>query len=290
MLAAFLAAIGHGRWWLLALAGFLVRGGIVLLLPPLVVLPTPADLALMASPALLGAGLQSPTPLLVTLLVVAVLALTAVILGSSLLGAWLDASLIEAAATDAELEGLGASGAVPVNAGVTVRLVAHLPTFVALGLGFLAIGDATYAELSSPQPGLPLVVRILLRAPLATGAIVVAWLLGEAWGGLAVRRLGRGASMRSALAGGLRDLGRPSAIATLVLTTLAVSLLVVVLWLAAGRAFDRLWPLLVDGAPPEMQFVALGLLVATWAAGLWLLAIGLAWRSSAWTAEAFRRA
>jgi hypothetical protein len=78
-------------------------------------------------------------------------------------------------------------------------------------------------------------------------------------------------------------------VVTLVVTNLVVGLLVVALWLAAGRAFDRLWPLLVDGAPAGTLLVALGLLVATWAAGLWLLAIGLAWRSAAWTAEALRR-
>ncbi|HXI45805.1 MAG TPA: hypothetical protein VNH13_05850 [Candidatus Acidoferrales bacterium] len=289
MLGAFLATIGRGRWWLLALAGFLVRGGILLLLPPVVIPPTPADLALISSPALLGAGLQSPTPLFVTVIVVVILGLTAVLLGSGLLGAWLDTALIEAAARDDELEGLAATGPIPINAGLTLRLVAHIPTFVAVGLGYFALGDAAYAELSSPQPGLPLVVRILLRAPLATGAIVVAWLAGEAWGGLAVRRLGRHGSLRAALVGGLRDLLRPPAVVTLVVTNLVVGLLVVALWLAAGRAFDRLWPLLVDGAPAGTLLVALGLLVATWAAGLWLLAIGLAWRSAAWTAEALRR-
>jgi hypothetical protein len=81
---------------------------------------------------------------------------------------------------------------------------------------------------------------------------------------------------------------RPSGLATLVLTTVVVALPLVALWLAAGRAFDRLWPLLVEPADDGIVLLALGLLVGTWFAGLWLLGIALAWRSAAWTAEVRR--
>lgn len=62
------------------------------------------------------------------------------------------------------------------------------------------------------------------------------------------------------------------------------------LWLAASGAYDRLWPLLVDRADPGAIAIALVLLVATWGVGLWLLGVGVAFRSAAWTAEHLRRA
>jgi hypothetical protein len=185
----------------------------------------------------------------------------------------------------APTEGLGR---VPLEAALEVRLTAHLPTAVALGFGVFAFADALTSELVSPRPGSPLLLQVLQRAPLAAALIAVAWLAGEAWGGLALRRLATTTSTRVALRAGLGDLVRPSGLATLVLTTVVVALPLVALWLAAGRAFDRLWPLLVERAGDGIVLLALGLLVGTWFAGLWLLGIALAWRSAAWTAEVLR--
>jgi hypothetical protein len=88
---------------------------------------------------------------------------------------------------------------------------------------------------------------------------------------------------------GLRDLVRPGTIATFATSTLVVAVSLVALWLSAGRAFERLWPVLADAGDDVIVLIGLGLLVASWAAGLWLLAIGLAFRSVAWTAEILRR-
>ena len=292
MRAAVLATLGRGRWWLLALATFLLRGGLLLLIPPLVVLPTPADLASIVPPSVSGTGLANPTPTLAALLIVTVLVVLGLVVVTTLVGTWLDLTLVEAAADDEELEVVGLPDAlrrIPLDAAIEVRLAAHLPTAVALGVGLIGLGDALTAELTAPQAGTPLLIRVLLDTPITTGAIVVAWLVGEAWGGLAVRRLATTRSTLTALRHGLIDLVRPGGLATLVLTTLVVGVPLVVLWLSTGRAFDRLWPLLVESPDASIVLLALGLLVGTWGAGLWLLGIALAWRSAAWTAEVLRR-
>jgi hypothetical protein len=291
MRVAILATIGQGRWWLLALAAFLVRGGLLLVVIPLLILPSPADVASLVLPSVAGTGLAHPTGALVAILAVTGLITFGLVVVTTVLGTWLEAALVDATAADEEVEALAPTerlGRVPLEAALEVRLAAHLPTAVALGFGVFAFADALTSELVSPRPGSPLLVQVLQRAPLAAGLIAAAWLAGEAWGGLALRRLATTTSTRAALRAGLGDLVRPSGLATLVLTTVVVALPLVALWLAAGRAFDRLWPLLVEPADDGIVLLALGLLVGTWFAGLWLLGIALAWRSAAWTAEVVR--
>lgn len=294
MAAALLATLGRGRWWLIALATFLVRGGLLLLVPPLLVIPTPAELASLVPASLVGTGLAHPTAALVTLVAGLSLGVMAVVFGTTLVGTWLDLALVEAQAGDEELEVLGPPevrqppSLWPV---VEVRLLAHVPSAITVGVGLVVLGNALQAELLAPPEPLPLALRVVLREPLATGLIVAAWLLGEAWGGLALRRLAT-AGARSTLRAlrlGLADLLRPSGLATLLLTSTVVAAVVAILWLATRRAFDRLWPLVIGPSDGGALLLALALLVGTWAAGLWLIAIVLAWRSAAWTAEVLRR-
>src|SRR3990172_9858647 len=60
--ASLLAVLVHPRWWILALAGFLVRGGLLLLFLPLVQLPTTAGLANALGPTLVGFVFGGPSP------------------------------------------------------------------------------------------------------------------------------------------------------------------------------------------------------------------------------------
>jgi hypothetical protein len=293
--AATFATLARSRWWLIALAAFLVRGGVVLVLPPVLLIPTPAELANLLNPSLLGTGLGSPTPLLVTVVAIASLGLLVLVVVTTLLGTVLDLALVEAAEDELEVHPFGSSSPRPrhqpisMAAATGVRLAAHVPTAVVVVVAAIALGNATTAELISPEGSGPLFLRILLRVPIAPAAVVVAWLFGEAWGGLAIRHLGPDRSVIAALRDGLRDLVRPSGIATIMVSTTVVAVPLLALWLAAGRAFDRLSPLLIGPSDSGLLLLALGLLAGTWVAGLWLLGIGLAWRSAAWTAEALRR-
>jgi hypothetical protein len=301
--AATAATLIRGRWWLLALAAFLVRGGVLLAMLPLLTLPSPAQLASLVSPNLVVGGLTNPSAALVAILAGATVGLFLLIVVTTVLGTWLDLALVEAALADDELKALvplseagdarsgreaGDRSRIPLDLAVEVRLTAHIPTALAIVAGAFVLRDVAMSELTSPSGTGPLLVRILGDAPVAAGAIVLAWFIGEAWGGLAVRRLASRPTALSALFAGLRDLARPGAIATAVLSTLAVGLPLVAVWLSAGKAFERLWPVLVSGSDDAIVGIGLLLLVASWAAGLWLLAIGLAFRSTAWTAEVLR--
>jgi hypothetical protein len=290
MARAMAATVGGWRWQAIALAAFLVRGGLLALLPALVILPTPGGLALVIlDPSITGAGFGSPGPALVGLLAFLALAIGLLVAGTGLVGAWLDRALVAGVASDPRLAPVGWGIDVPLWRGLAVRLIAHVPTVAVVGAAAAILAGATYAELLSPSGPGPLIVRVILRAPLAVGAMVLAWLVGEAWGGVAARRLGLDASILGALGSGIRDLARPSGLATLAVTTLAVGAALVVAALVAGGAFDGLWPLVVGDADPGRTAAALVTFVAAWTLGLWLLAVAVAWRSAAWTAEVLRR-
>jgi hypothetical protein len=288
--AALLATTRRGRWWIAALATFLVRGGLLALLPAIVLVPTPAGLALHLDPGLTGDAPGDVTSVLVGIVVRLVVAAAIVLVATTALGARIEGDLVADAATDEELGLAGGHRSVPFGRAIVARLATHLPTLAALGFGGLGLTNAAYGELVSPSGAGSLAERVAMRAPLPLLAIGVAWLLGEAWGGLALRRLVAGDSLGRALGRGLVGVVRPTGLATLGLTSLAVALPAAALWLAASRAFDRLWPLVIDRADPWFVVIALGLLAGTWGAGLWLLAIGLAFRSAAWTAEGLREA
>lgn len=288
MLAAFLATVGRGRWWLVALASFLVRGGLLVLLPAILILPTPAELALHLDPALTGDAPGAVTPELLELVVRLIAGLAIGLVVTTGIGVRLEGELVRAAAADEELEPLATVVRVPLARAVAARLLAHVPTLVAVVVGGAALGAAAYAELVTPSSSDDLAARVVARAPGATAAIVVVWLVCEAWGGSSVRRLAAGDSLDRSLVRGLALVIRPSGLATLGLSSVAVGLPALVLWLAASRAYERLWPLVVDRVDGGIVLIALGLLVATWGAGLWLLGVALAFRSAAWTAEALR--
>lgn len=299
--------LGRGSWWVMALAGFLVRGGLLLLIPPIVMIPTTAELGGLLDPSIVGTGLATPTPALVALVAGLAIAFIGALVVTTVIGEWLELSLVEAAAADDELAAFAATAtdqkryddlmdefdAPPPGTGLVrasiVRLVAHVPTLAAGLVAASAIGVALTNEVTSPSGPGPLPLRVFVDVPIPVAALVILWLVGEAWGGIAVRRLRIGEAIGRALGLAWLDLVRPSGLATLVVGSLAVALPVAILWYAAGRAFDRLWPLVVDGADARFVAIALVLLVATWVVALWLLAIGLAWRSAAWTAEVLRR-
>jgi len=282
-----LAIVDRPRWWVLSLAGFLVRGGVLLLALPIWILPTPAQLSSLLGPSVLGAGLASPTPALIALLVGALVLLTIVLLATSLLGGSVDADLLAAMAADEELGGVGVP-TVPADIAATARLMAHLPTLAATVLAGSGLLQAATIELLNPAPSADsLAARIAAHVPVPLGLVVAAWVIGEAWGGLALRELATRPGLASGLLRGLRRLVSPSGLATLVVTDSVVLGVAAGMWLVLGRAFDRVWPAVLDGADPASLVVPIALLAATWVAALWLISLATAWRAAAWTAISF---
>jgi hypothetical protein len=287
--ASLLATLSRPAWWAMALAAFLARGGILVVLLPIVTLPTVAGLANAFGPALVGFVFGGPSPTFVLAVASLAVALLVWVVAGGLLGGGLDLALVRDAARDEELE----AGVAPRSGGpgraFVVRVIAHLPTTAAAALGAVRLVEASYTELIHPgAPSIPVVVRIALRIPEVVALLAATWLVGEALGGLAVRHLAWGASVPSAIGRAIRSLVRPSALATLVVTDGVLAAVVAGSATAAGIAWDHLRVVLMDGGPASEVRLALIVFSLTWAAGLWLISLAVAWRSTAWTFEVGR--
>jgi hypothetical protein len=290
MQAALAASAGRPAWWVMALAAFLVRGGILVVLLPLVSLPSAPALATAFAPAIEAVAISRQSleaALLATLLVasfVAVLALAAYA------GSWLDLALVREAEASDELDLRQSAHQASAWQLLGIRLAAHLPSILAIGYGAVRIVVATYQELLSPgDPTVPIALRVIARAPDAIVIAVVAWLLGEAIGGLAARRSAEGETAGRALRGAVRDLLARRGVATFVVTDLVVLAVVVLLVSVVGRAAEHVRVYLFDVTDPVSLAAALLLLVAAWVLGLAVLGAALAWRATAWTIEAAPR-
>lgn len=286
MQAALAASLGRPRWWVIALAAFLVRGGVILVLLPLVSLPSTPALATALAPTIeaLALGRQSLEGALVgTAIVGAILTVLAV---AALTGSWLDNSLTAEAETSDELDLRPAIAPPSAWRALGIRLAAHTPTLIALGYATVRLVIATYQDLLSPgDPSIPIALRVLSRAPDAVIVATVAWLLGEALGGIAARRVAEGEGFGRAVRGGVGDLVRLRGVATFVVTDAVVLAVVLLLVAVVGRAAEHVRAYLLGGADEVSLAAALFLLVTTWVLALAVLGAALAWRATAWTIE-----
>jgi hypothetical protein len=291
MLAAALATLAHPRWWVVALAGFLVRGGFVIILLPIVVPPTVASVMSQLAPTIIGqvvlGGPNTPVLWLAAILAGAV-ALYAWIAGT--LGAGFDAALVTEAVEDEDLGlDVGVPTTEPPGLG-TARLGPHVLTALAFALAAVRIFQVVYAEATSPgAPTTPFVERVAAQTPVELGAVLVALLLAETLGGLALRAtlLDPGvaaAGLPRALARAVVALVRPAALATFVGTSVIVLVIGFPGALAAGRAWSQVRLVFSEPAEAWAMGVAVLLFIAVVLGWLMLLGVALAWRSAAWTA------
>jgi hypothetical protein len=287
--ASLLATLTRPAWWAMALAGFLARGGILVLLLPIVTLPTVAGLANAFGPTLVGFVFGGPSASFLIAVASIGLATLAWFVAGGWLGGGLDLALVRDAARDEELEAAAPPRSGGPGRAFVARVIAHLPTGAVVALGAVRLVDASYGELIHPgSPSIPIALRIALRIPEIVALLVATWVVGEALGGLAVRHLAWGASVPGAVGRAIRSLVRPSALATLVLTNGALAAVIVGSATAAGIAWDHLRVLLLDGATGNEVRLALIVFSLTWTAGLWLISLAVAWRSAAWTFEVAR--
>lgn len=270
----------------MALAAFLVRGGILVILLPILSVPTAAAVVTTFSPLAEAIVLGRPSLEGAVLGSAAILAVLAALVAAGLAGAWLDLALVRAAAEDEDVD----AGWRPIHASATealaIRLTAHLPTILAIGYGFLRTLTVAYEEFTSPSDnGVLIFDRVVGRVPEVVVLVVLAWLIGEAVGSLAVRRTAAGMRTAPALLASARQVVGLRGLATLALTSVVLLALVVPFELVVGRAWEHLRGYLIDGADAVQLGAALVLLVATWVLGLAIVGAGLAWRATAWTAE-----
>ena len=285
-----LAVLEQPRWLALALAGLMVRGGLLILLIPLVDPPTTAALANLLGPTLVGFlfGGVSPSFLVLVGAVIAILAAWLILGG--LAGAALDLELIRGAAGAEDLDGIPSPRRAGPGSALIARWLAHLPTAAILLWGASPLVDAVYQELIQPgDPTLPVPVRVILRVPAVVIGLAAAWALGEAVGGLAVRYLAWGSSLPRSLILAVLALIRPSGLAVLVATDGLVLAAGLLGGTVLGIAFDQVNIIAREGLEPWVFAVGIALLSIAWLGALWLLGIATAWRSVAWTFEVGRR-
>jgi hypothetical protein len=288
--ASLLATLTRPSWWAMALAAFLVRGGVLVLILPIVALPTVAGLANTFGPMVVGLVFAGPSPgFIVAVGGLAVAVLAWLVIGGVVGGA-LDLALVREAARDEEVD----DHVQPVGGGpwraLALRVLAHVPTVIVLGLGAVRLVEAGYEELIRPgDPAIPVVLRVAFRIPEIVALLLATWIFGETVGGLAVRHLAWGASIAGALGRGLRSLVRPAALATLILTNATLGAVILGTATAGTIAWDHLRVVLLDGGSATDVRLALVVFSLTWVAGVWLLSLSVAWRSAAWTFELARR-
>ena len=287
MLAALAAALGRPAWWSMALAAFLIRGGIVIVLLPLVAVPSLAALTAALSPTVSALAFSGLTPAVLLTGTLILFAVVGLVVAAGLGGAWLDRAQLREAAADEDLE----LAWVPIGGSLrdafALRIAAHLPTLAAALYVTFRLIAAGYDEVLAPgDAGVPLALRILGRAPETIVLLGAAWLLGEAVGGLAARGSAAGAPFRSALGTAVRQALRWRGIATLAVTSIAVAAALALLLFVAGNAWRQLSDELLGDANAVLVGAALLVLVSAWILGLAILGAALAWRTAAWTAEA----
>ena len=295
-LAALLATLARPTWWLLGLAGFLARGGILLFLLAIVTLPSPLALSNVVAPLLVPIVFGGFTPLLVALFVSGIVSLIAWILVGGWVGAATEIVLVRDARRAAAEEGLPVrrgdpSGHWLIGRVAIAHLLAHVPLVAVAAFGSVAIVNVAYVELTSPfEVVTPLPIRIVAGAAGPIAAIVVAWVVGELAGGLAARRIVlEDDSVLRAVRGGYTDLVTTPGSSTLpgLLTTLILAADLAAMLAAVDLSWTAARARLVE-IPADP--VAIGFALASFAAS-WFLALlvaGLidAWRGVAMTFEA----
>jgi hypothetical protein len=305
ILASLLVTLGRPAWWLLALAGFLVRGGFVVFLIPIVVLPSPLAISNVAAPFIVPIALGRIGPEVIVLLIAASVGLFGWLLIGGAIAAATDLVLTRDAVTAAADEGVAMApeSPVPLDAErrdrrlvgtiLAARLVAWLPLAAALAIGLVRIVAVTYVELTRPaEVESPLALRVALGAAGELAVIAVAWLFGELVGGLAGRWITLdGVPAGRALAAAARDVVRRPA-STLLPWLVTTLMLLVTLGGTVGAA-SVAWSRVIvalSNRTPDVATVAISLLVfvAIWLAALVLGGLFAAVRSSVLTFEHLR--
>ena len=89
-----LVTLARPSTWVLALAAFLIRGGLLVFVIPIVVIPTPAGLADVVGPLLISFVFGGVSPAFVAVVATAVVVFLVWLIGGGLLAATAEAELI----------------------------------------------------------------------------------------------------------------------------------------------------------------------------------------------------
>ena len=110
LIGALLVTLATPATWPLALGAFLLRGGIVLVVLPIVVLPTPVGLANVLGPVVTAIALGSVTGQMIAAGGALVIAIVAVLIGGAWLAAALEAEAVRIVSLDEDVAALRRAG------------------------------------------------------------------------------------------------------------------------------------------------------------------------------------
>ena len=309
LVASLLATLSRPATWPLALGSFLLRGGFLLVVGPIVVLPSAVGVGNVLTPLLSTFVFHGLTPSIALLAGAIGVSVLVWVVGGGLLAAAVESELVRRIAVDEEAWGAGepaagaghpAAGAGHAAAGLhlaahpawrvlIVRLIASLPLLLALSWGAIRIVTVAYRELTVPSDvAMPLVTRVVGGAGDAVAIVIGAWLLSEMVGGLAARRvILSGERVPVALrAAVLRLLRAPARCAALALVPLGpVVLALLVAGLATSVAWEALRAAMSFEAGAVVVLVLVTALVALFVGGLAVIGVASAWRGAVWTVD-----
>lgn len=284
LIASLLAVLARPATWPLALLGFLVRGGWLLVVAPIVVVPTPVGLANIVAPLLEDVAFGRRTAELTALVAVVIVIAVGWLIVGGLAAAIVEADGIRRIADE---EGIPWHRGSVARRIAGVRLVAHLPLAIGAVWAIARIVSVAYRELTVPSDvTAPVAWRIVAGAPDAFAIALLTWMVGEVVGALAVRRIVlHGDHARAALRAGLGRFRRdPVRMIFLGLFGSAAMLIVLATTgLAAGAAWNALGAALSLGDSWLATAVLLFLFVTLFFGGLVLIALTCAWRAAIWT-------
>jgi hypothetical protein len=293
---------------IVALAGFIVRGGFVLLVLPSVVLPSVIGLAGVIGVDAFGID-GRPQEWFVRVVIVGAIAVVAWLAMASFLGSLIDLWLVDASLDPGD-EPLRSRRSLPrfelLTSMAAIRGVCIVPLAGALAWAGNRIYSSAYTELTVPTDlATPLPLRIAEGAVDAVIVIVVVWVATETIAAIAVRRLVlTDSSAIRALAGAIGQVVRRplTTVATVLVAVIATVATTGLALAATATAFD--WcriaarnqdPIAItlsfgalnttrDFRPVVFVLAALALAIA-WVTAAALSGIASAWRSAIWTGE-----
>jgi hypothetical protein len=284
LIASLLAVLARPATWPLALLGFLVRGGWLLIVAPIVVVPTPVGLANIVAPLLEDVAFGRRTGEVMALVAVVVVVAIAWLVAGGLIAAVAEADGVRRIADEEGFPWHGGSVAWRIAG---VRLVAHLPLAIGAAWAAVRIVSAAYRELTVPSDvTVPAAWRIVAGAPDAFAIVAVTWLAGEIVGALATRRIVLGGDGgRAALRAGVgRVREDPARVLTLGITgTAALVVVLATTGLAAGATWNALGAALSAGDASMATTLLLLVFVGLFGGGLVLIGLVCAWRAAIWT-------
>jgi hypothetical protein len=293
LVAALSVTIARPSTWALALGAFLLRGGMVLVVLPIIVLPTPVGIGNLLAPALTSISLG----VFPVGLVVAAVGLGIGFAVWLVVGGWLAAALeaegarIVAAAMHVAHEGLPRTHRRREATRIlAVRLACLAPLALVLAIGTVRIVLVTYMELVLPSDATTsIAIRVVRDAPDVPIVVALVWMAGEIVAAIAVRRVVLAGdrvvdSLRAAVGRSVRHPMPALARFWLPLLGFAAVLIATVFlvstaWRAVGDALAGMR----DPAGLLAAFLTVGVLVTLWLVGLLVIGVATAWRAAVWT-------